>query len=161
MEWKFTYEALNELGELYVAELTKQLIAADKDATGNLIKSLDYEVLKKLDGFLLEIQAAGYLKYVDQGRKPNSKMPPVDSIIPWVKARGLQFRNKKGQFITRESTAFVISRSIGRKGIKPTNVIEKTQISVLNKYDDIIRSAFKKDIEDILNNIMQKIRLDK
>jgi hypothetical protein len=40
-----------------------------------------------------------------------------DSINKWVKARRIQFRDKKGKFMSYDSTAFLISRSIYRKGI--------------------------------------------
>ena len=58
-------KALNDFGDEYIKELTKQLIQADKVATGNLIKSLDYQVIEKIEGqFQLIIEASEYLKWV-------------------------------------------------------------------------------------------------
>ncbi len=45
LELRNLKKQLEALGREYVAELTKQLISADKVATGQLISSLDYEVL--------------------------------------------------------------------------------------------------------------------
>ena len=59
--------ALEQVGIDLVKELTKQLLNADKKASGNLIKSLDYKVVETVDGFILNLLAADYLNTVDQG----------------------------------------------------------------------------------------------
>jgi hypothetical protein len=43
-----------------------------------------------------------------------------DSINKWVRARRFQFRDKKGKFMSYDSTAFLVARSIYRKGIPAT-----------------------------------------
>jgi hypothetical protein len=41
----------------------------------------------------------------------------TESINKWVRARRFQFRDKKGKFMSYDSTAFLVARSIYRKGI--------------------------------------------
>lgn len=145
--------ALNELGVDFIKELTKQLLAADKKATGQLINSLDYKVVEVLDNLLLNILADDYLKFVDEGRKPG-KMPPPNKFFRWIDARGIKFKNKKDKFISKESTAFLIARSIGRNGIKPTNVIRKTIDSVYSNKIQLLEKAAAKDIEALIEKIL-------
>ncbi len=61
LELRNLKKQLEALGREYVAELTKQLISADKVATGQLISSLDYEVLETVNGLFLSIISEDYL----------------------------------------------------------------------------------------------------
>lgn len=140
---------LEALGREYVAELTSQLIHADKVATGNLINSLDYEVLETVNGLLLKIIADDYLKYVDQGRRPG-KRPPQKAILKWVQNKGIKIKKQ-----TPSQTAFVLARSIGKKGIKPTNVLKKTQQAIFNNKDILIKKGIQLDINEYIKNILQ------
>lgn len=141
--------SLETAGKIYVAALTKELLSAGKKESGQLIKSLDYDVVETIDGLSVYIIGKEYLEQVDQGRK-KGKMPPVKAIQKWVKGRGIKF---KGQ--TEESTAFIIARSIAKKGIRPTNVINKTKNRVLNNISEIIAAGY---IEDLAATIDQALK---
>lgn len=126
-------EAINIYGAEVIAELTKQLLKADKKASGNLIKSLDHKVVKVIDNITLQILSEDYLQYVDRGRKPGS-FPPVQAIAKWCTLRGIP-----------KSAAWPISYKIFKFGIKPTNVMQKT-LSALE------RSRASKNLEDNLTD---------
>jgi hypothetical protein len=144
METKNLEKALRQFGDELVSNLVKELIQADKDVTGNLIKSIDYELVEKANTFMLNIKALDYLKYVDGGRRPGAKQPPVSAIIPWVKRKGIKIGK------TPEQTAFVIAKSIKKNGIKPTNVISKAiQTTMRTKMDLLAKHA----VEDIMDFI--------
>lgn len=145
--------ALEQVGIDLVKELTKQLLNADKKASGNLIKSLDYKVVETIDGFLLNLLAADYLTFVDQGRKPG-KMPPPSKLDKWIVVRGIAPRDKKGRFISRKSIQFLIARSIGKKGIKPTNVIRKSIDSIYSNKIKLLEKAAVEDIEALIQKIL-------
>lgn len=110
-------DALKIFGEAYVAELSIMLRKEDKVASGKLLKSLDTRVIKTAMGTIYTIQliAEDYLEYVDGGRRPNKKPPPIQAIRKWVRFKGIPL-----------NAAYPIARSIGKKGIKPTNVIQKS-----------------------------------
>lgn len=146
-------KALNEIGREVVKELTNQLLSADKKATSNLINSLDYEVVDTIDGFFINLLASPYLKYVDEGRKPG-KMPPPSKLYNWIDAKSIRFKNKKGKLISKESTAFLIARSIGKKGIKPTNVIQKTINNIYSNKLKILEQAAIEDINALIDKIL-------
>jgi hypothetical protein len=150
-------EALNIFGDEYITELTKQLIQLDKVATGKLLRSLDYEVIEKVKGqFEIIIKAQDYLKFVDEGRRPGSP-PPYNAILSWVQARKIKFVNKSGKgFLKNEQTAFIIRKSIAKKGIQKTNVLKKTLGNVLNLKSKIIKDGVKLDLEQLVNSIMQQ-----
>jgi hypothetical protein len=144
--------ALEQVGIDLVKELTKQLLNADKKASGNLIKSLDYKVVETVDGFILNLLAADYLNTVDQGRKPG-KMPPPSKLDKWIVIRGIAPRDKKGKFISRKSIQFLIARSIGKNGIKPTNVIRKSIDSIYSNKIKLLEQAAVKDIVELIEKI--------
>lgn len=146
-------KALDELGGELVKELTTQLLKADKKATGNLINSLDYQVVETIDGFFVNLLASDYLKYVDEGRKPG-KMPPPLRFLKWIQVRNIKFKDKKGKIIKPESTAFLIARSIGKKGIKPTDVIRKSIDSIYSNKLKLIEQAAIEDIEALIEKII-------
>jgi hypothetical protein len=109
-------KALEVFGNEYIEELGNELKDADKDASGNLLRSLDSKVLKTGMGtsHTLQILSEYYLKYVDEGRKAGSKPPPVEAIREWTKFKGID-----------EGLAYPIAKKIGEEGIEPTDVIAK------------------------------------
>ena len=113
--------ALDVFGKEYIEELGKELKSAGKDASGNLINSLDSKVLKTGFGttYTLKILSEDYLIYVDEGRRAGSTPPPVKGekgkpLRDWVKLKGME-----------EGAVWGVSKSIGKNGIKATNVIAK------------------------------------
>lgn len=104
----------------------------DKIASGDLIRSLDTRVLKTGFGtsYTLKILAEEYLKYVESGRKPNSKAPPIEPIKKWTREKGIP-----------EGLAYPIAKSIGIKGIKPLDVIAKA-------FDAVTRSIEYRRLEE-------------
>ena len=76
---------------------------------------------------MIRLHSEPYLINVDKGRRAGAKPPPSRAILPWIKLRGIKGRNSKGRFITDKSLSFIIARSIGIKGIRPTNVIQKAK----------------------------------
>jgi len=138
--------AIEIFGEEVVNEIANQLKIADKDATGDLIRSLDSNVIKNSKGFTIQLLANDYYQYVDNGRKPG-KMPPIRAISKWVNARGIS-----------ADAAWPIAKSIGMNGIRATNVTDKTikQITQNRKYkqfeDDLV-DWVDDAIDNLLNNI--------
>lgn len=154
MEDKNLKKTFDELGQDLVRVLVKNLLAADKKATGNLIKSIDYRLVEKADKVIVELLAADYLSNVDEGRRKGAKQPPTKALDKWIIARGIAPRDKKGRFIPRKSVKFLIARSISRNGIKPTNVIKKTIDEVYNKKQVLIQKAAIEDINQLIDKIM-------
>ena len=142
---------LEILGVDIIGFITKILAENDKQVTGNLIKSLDFKIIKDIDGLFLQILAAPYFKYVDEGRKPG-KMPPTKPIQKWVNRRGIVI---KGQ--SSAQTAFVIARSIGKKGIKPLNITNKLIDNIIRNKQNIIKAGAIKDIQELMDKMIMTL----
>jgi hypothetical protein len=143
-------KALDTIGADVIKELTKQLIQQKKKSSGELIDSLDYNTIDVIDGIILNIMANDTLKYVDQGRRKGAKQPPVQGIIPWIKKNNIKIKGVKSV----EQTAFVIAKSISKKGIKPTKVIEKTKNNVMKNITELVKKASIEDINQMINEIL-------
>lgn len=153
-ENKNLLKEFDDLGQELVKTLVKNLLKADKKATGNLIKSIDYKLVEKADKFIIELLAADYLTNVDEGRRKGAKQPPTSALDKWVVIKKIAPRDSKGRFISRESVKFLIARSISRNGIKPTNVIQKTINEVYAKKQSLIEKAAIEDINALIDKIM-------
>jgi len=148
VEHKELYKALRKIGAESVAFLTQLLTEEGHYATGNLIKSLDYDVIQNVDDLLLKLTGADYFKYVDNGRKPG-KQPPIKPILSWVKHKGIKFANH-----TDKQTAFMIARSIGKKGIKPLHATDKMINNIMQKKTQLLANASAQDISLYLDKII-------
>ena len=66
--------------------------------------------------FQLQFMMPPEWKWVEIGRKPSAKMPPVDAIEQWIRVRRLVPRAKNGKTPTTRGLAFAIAKKIQREG---------------------------------------------
>lgn len=144
-------DALDVFGKEYIAELSNRLRKLDKKATGKLLQSLDSRVIKTAFGtiYTIDIRAEKYLKYVDSGRRPGT-YPPLKAISDWAKVKGISQR-----------AVFPIMKKIKDKGIKPTNVIQKSLKAVqqgraINQFEDDVADWTDDLINDLIFDISKK-----
>ena len=121
-----------------------------------------------------------YGAYVDQGVKgksSSSKAPNSDfkfgsgkgkgdggltrGILKWVKQKGIQFRQKegkgvKGQFLSYNQTAFLITRSVWHKGIKPSLFFTRPFEKAFERLPDELVEAYGLDVEQFLKYTIKK-----
>jgi hypothetical protein len=135
-----TPQKMKEFGRDYVKILTRELLRAGKDASGQLIRSINYKIVEDAEIIRMVILAEKYLEFVDKGRKPGS-YPPIKSLVQWVNIKGLEPR-----------VAYAIQKSIFKFGIKPTNVIQK----VVREFETS-PTLTKKYEEEVVNNIIDNI----
>ena len=124
-----TEAALHRIGKMWVRIVKQKIRSKKKIASGFLLDSISYEVVKAPDGEpILAVSYADYYKYVNRGRLPRgTKRPikaengavPIPALTQWIKLKGIQGRDKSGKFISNLSLAFAIRASIWKKGIKP------------------------------------------
>jgi hypothetical protein len=128
---------LKSYGKYIVRQARGILQQRGKDDTGKLSKSLKFKITEDKEGYDIKFLASKYAAFVNKGvsgtqgvrtyidvngkrkRSPFKfkKQPPSYVIEGWIKRKGIQGRSKKGRFITRKSLAFIMARSIKRKGI--------------------------------------------
>jgi hypothetical protein len=66
---------------------------------------------------VVDFGAADYWEFVFYGRRPSVRYPPLDIIKGWTQSKPLpRFRDRLGRFITNDSRAFLVARSIKEYG---------------------------------------------
>lgn len=74
---------------------------------------------------------APYAAVIESGRRPGSRMPPVDVIARWVRRKGL-LGGKGGRSSPRaeRQAAFMIARAIARRGVPGRWVLRHASVKI-------------------------------
>jgi hypothetical protein len=132
--------------------------------TGTLNKSLAYRLKIKKSNIGVSVFAKGkaskYFGSMEDGRGANKKSPPSSVIYDWINQRGIKLRDKDGRIqkqteSLKRSVAFLIARSIGKKGIKGWNAFEYALENTWEEYEEKLFVAYGKDFEATLNTQFQ------
>ena len=160
---------LDNFGKHVVKESRKNLTKKGKKDTGELYKSIGYSVKVSANSFELSFSGVDYFDFVDKGVKgvaSSEKAPKspykfgsgtgkkgglTSGINGWVQRKGIQFRGKKGKFLSYESTAFIIKRSIWLKGLETTNFFSRPFELAFKRLPDDLVEAYGLEVEDLLN----------
>ncbi len=138
-------------------ELSKSLVANEPQVKGSVL-SIDIEMLyyglfvnKGVKGTQKGSSKAGY-KFTKDA--PSTEF--TDSIKAWLKHAKKSTRNtgkqtfganeKKNASLADESKAWVIARSIMRRGIKPTGFFDKAAQKAKKKYSERLGKALEIDV---------------
>jgi hypothetical protein len=97
------------------------------------------------------------------GRGTGKKGGLTQGIKKWVRQRGFQFRSReegsKGRFLSYDSTAYLITRSIYHKGIKPSLFFTKPFEAGYKKYIDVdLLKSFGQDVETMVDYNLKDIK---
>lgn len=122
-------------------------------STGNLRNSLTYSIRDNNRGrmyikFYAKGVASQYADIIEDGRRPGAKMPPVDAIKKWITVKPLRLRDlNTGAFVKMtpakiDSAAFLIARSISKKGIKGIRYFEEALQDVIDDTGDDFFDSF-------------------
>ena len=162
---------LKNFAKYVVTKARINLRGSDKNSSGKLAKSLDSNVKVSKNSFELSFLMEEYGVFQDKGvrgksssaKAPNSpfkfgcgtgrKGGLSEGINKWVKRKRFQFRDKKsGRFLSYDSTAFLISRSIYQKGIAPSLFFTKPFEKAFKGLNKDLVEAYKLDVEALMKN---------
>jgi len=150
----------------YIVRQAKGLLKFNT-ATGRLQSSLKHKVKKTNEGFELQFLASRYAAFLNKGVSGNevrrtyidsrgkrkaspfrfkNEQPPSAPIERWTIAKGIKGRDRKGRFITRKSLAFLIARSIKRKGIRALSFYTQPLSWSYNEFKKEMEKNFKQDV---------------
>ena len=165
---------LKNFAKYVVTKSRMNLRSSDKNSSGKLAKSLDSDVKVSKNSFQLEFVMEEYGIFQDKGvrgksssaKAPNSpfrfgtgtgkKGGLSEGINKWVKRKRFQFKDRKsGKFLSYDSTAFLISRSIYHKGIAPSLFFTKPFEKAFKNLDKDIVKAFRLDVEALLETTVK------
>ncbi len=142
------------------------------EASGALRKSLKYEAKGGKVMFGSPLPYAQFIYWGVNGTEQKrgspysygSKQPPIDAIKKWMRVKPLRLRDKDGRFISQQSrtitrgknkgkatdpmdgAAFLIARSIKKKGIASLKYYEKAYDETIKKAENKLSEAFAKDL---------------
>jgi hypothetical protein len=174
---KETYLIVKKFRDYVIQQSRANLTKGRKNVSKDLYNSLKGELVTENNYAIVGFRMNDYGQYQDQGvkgkssslRAPNSPFKfgsgrgkaggLTKGIEKWVKARGIQFRDKKtGKFLSYQSTAFLITRSIYHKGLKPSLFFTKPFEAGFKKYIDTdLAKAFALDVDTIIDYNLQDI----
>tara|TARA_R110000868_G_scaffold408585_5_gene691971 strand:- start:2172 stop:2624 length:453 start_codon:yes stop_codon:yes gene_type:complete len=150
MNDKIIKSILKDLSKELKSSIQQILLYNKIKKSSDLYKSV--EVKPTLTGF--QVWANDYLEYIDSGRKPGAKKIPIKDLIRWLKKTGISKTNKGAKLI---NLAFIIQKSIYKKGIKSKNIlkpIEKEMEAILEiRFEEEFLKAVEEDITKSLKTI--------
>ena len=151
-----------------IAKSKLNLKEQDRNVSSKLYNSIGGESISSKNSIRLAFEMEDYGTFQDlgvKGKRSSAKAPNspykfgsgtgkkgglTEGINKWVRARRFQFRDKKGQFLSFESTAFLITRSIYNKGIKPSFFFTKQFEKAFERLPDDIIEAYGLDVESLI-----------
>lgn len=159
---------LDNFGKYVVKQSRTNLTKKGKKDTGELYKSVGYNLKVSANSFELSFTGTDYFDFVDKGVKgvSSSEKAPrspykfgtgsgkkdglTNGINKWVERKRIQFRTKEGKFMSYQSTAFLIRRSIWFKGLETTNFFSRPFELAFKRLPDDLVEAYALEIEDFL-----------
>lgn len=166
---KNTKIALEAFRNYVIQQARTNLTKNNKNVTGDLYNSLNGIVKVMPNSISLQFEMEDYGQFQDKGVKGTksnyleNKNSPFSfgtgtgkkgglsqGIKKWVEARRFQFRDKKGKFLSYESTAYIIARSIYNKGIKASLFFTKPFERAFDRLPKDLVEAYGLDIEEFL-----------
>jgi hypothetical protein len=153
-------DTLNKYAKAYTIKYKGQLRKDKTYASGDLVNSIKPDLSIENE---FSILALDYMEQVSEGRgagKMPSWPPKSFRILNWIKRKNIIIK-KNGKVVSSspnnlKSLAYVIARSIGRRGTikrfgyKGSNIIDFVYSSLSKQMGDEIFESYKQDLEKIL-----------
>ena len=169
---------IKKFRDYVIQQARSNLTKGGKNVSKELYNSLKGEIVTENGFSIVGFSMDDYGTFQDKGIKgksssakaPNSpfkfgsgtgkKGGLTQGINKWVRAKGFQFRDKKtGKFMSYQATAFLITRSIFHKGIKPSLFFTKPFEAGYKKYIDVdLIKAFGQDVETMVDYNLKDIK---
>ena len=130
-------------------------------ASGELDKSINFNIKSTDKKIVLDITMLDYWGAVDGGRKAG-KQPPIDKIKEWLSYPNVRDKIRFGQNDSafseseKNSLAFLIARKIGRQGTKGNNFATNvfTSSLITKELPEVILNAVAEDADLILADLL-------
>ena len=169
MEKTEVQKALDRFREHVISQSRANLTRMDKNVNKKLYNSIKGTSKVSPNSIELSFEMEEYGEFQDKGVKgkqstskaPNSpfrfgsgtgrKGGLTEAIEKWVQQRRFQFKNKDtGKFLSYKSTAWIITRSIYRTGIKPSLFFTKPFEKAFRNLPEELVEKYGLDLEDNL-----------
>lgn len=167
-------KTLSKFVKYVVTQSKSNLTRGDKNVKKQLYNSIkgDSFVGKNSLGIYFEMEEYGEFQDLGvKGKSSSAKAPNspfrfgsgtgkkgglTNGILEWVRARRFQFKDKQtNRFMSYENTAYLITRSIYQKGIKPSRFFSKPfEVGFKRLPDDVVES-YGLDLEKLMKQSLK------
>lgn len=170
-------QAFDAFGKYVVQQSRSNLTREKHRDTSKLYQSLDYNTIVYPSGAVaFTLSMEDYGEFVDQGvqgvlssaKAPQSKFKfgtgtgkkggLTEGIDRWVRSKRIQFRKPNGRFMTYDSTAFLIRKSIWLTGIKTTKFFSLPFERAYKRLPDEVLASYGIGVERLLKASLQNAR---
>lgn len=160
-------KALEDFGAQIVIDAKQNLQKDNKVASGKLLESIKVNRVKASKNSIeLSVNMAKYGAFVDQGvsgtekkydtdYKYTTKPPPPSAFDGWMVRRGIAPRTKTGQFLSRKSVQFALSRHIFKNGIEPSHFLTDAVKKNFNLLPNIVVNALELDAKKAVDLLIK------
>ncbi len=169
------YKALDRFVKHVTSRAKANLTNGDRNVSKRLYNSIKGEVTINSERTTVKFFMEKYGDFQDQGVKgknssakaPNSPFKfgsgrgkeggLSQSIQKWVEARRFQFKDRKtGKFMSYRATAFLITRSIYSKGLKPTLFFTKPYQAALKNLPQDLAKEYGLEVKKLFKESIKK-----
>ena len=155
MKYPRTQSLLNSFAQTIVSRYKDKI---SEYASGKLYKTIDYSITSQNDSYLVTINLEEYWKYIEKGRRAGAKMPPVSAIENWIKVRKIlprpvTLKSGKQRVPTVQQLAYVIARSIAKRGIQPRPFMRESIEDTMKDFKSKLSAAVREDVLDNLDSL--------
>lgn len=124
-------------------------------ATGKLADSVKVEVSGSTGDWVITVYLEDYWKYIEEGRKPGGKFPPVNKLLQWIIEKNLQPRPYKipsGSYKipTEKQLAFLIGRKIAKEGLPAYNYLKNNIETAQAHFIEMLSAALLEEFRLII-----------
>ena len=168
-------KALERFRDHVVAQAKRNLTNKDKNVSKKLYNSISGEVKVFPNSIGMYFDMEEYGAYQDlgiKGKKSSSKAPQspfrfgsgtgkkgglTAAMEKWVRDRRIQFKDRKnGKFMSYKSTAWLMTRSIYSKGIKPSLFFTKPFEAAYKNLPNELIDKYGLEASKLFNDIIKQ-----
>ena len=122
---------------------------------GNLYNSINVSFNPSTNQILVKM--LDYWQNVNDGRKPG-KYVPIKPLMDWIRTKGLNKNTQTGKFqkFRIKGTAFAISKTIQRFGIRPTNFYDDAFTDFAKEFEKDAVRALGIDMQNFFEDILKE-----
>lgn len=143
---------LERVLEEYAVEVRNRyqdnLIRNDRIATGNLLNTIEYEVVRDGSTYRVSLILADYWYNVENGQEPGTYVE-IDDLVKWIKVKPvLPTPDRFGRIPTPETLAFYIQSKIEEKGTEGTHDLDNAVNAIWPSFQERIQEAIEQDVTE-------------
>ena len=128
-------------------------------ASSELIGSIKSRTVKKFNGrgdiiVGFEVSMKGYGNFLNRNLHPKT-MPSIDAIMAWMTSKGIKpKRDAKGRFMSKKQAAYLIGRSIQKKGFDTYNKHDVGRMDIIwIEEQKRLRKKARKDLRQAVRDM--------